>query len=383
MKTLLKKLFFLTLLMSVAQLYAQDKTTLFYDQNGKGLDTKKNAVFYRTVAFDEKNNPTGVVEDFYMNGKPLAKGEAAIIDKFDNNKSRWKGKVQTFTEKGDLQAENNYDESGLLNGPQVTYGKNGLKYEEFEYAHGNPTKDYYITYEKNALPLRYSYLTHLPMKLATSDKVIVPFTDKKIIYQDGIPIQFYFIDGLSVAVKISTKQLYGNYYEAFVTIENGTNDEFDFDPSYITASLEKDGKVFEGEVLLYDDYIKKVKRRQNWTTAFSAFAEAAAATSAGYSSTKVNAYAQTSSGRSVSVQAKSSSYDGAAAYSAAQNASNNITQLVNQQYDIKKNISDGYLKRNTVFANSRLIGFVNIKLEAADHILINVPVNGKVYHFEL
>jgi len=363
--------------------YAQDKQTLYYDQNGKGLDTKKKAVFYRRVVLDDNNKPVGIVEDFYMNDKPMAKGEASKIDKFDNNNSRWKGPVEMFDEKGKLSAQNNYDEFGALDGHQVAFNSEGLKTDEFEYLHGNPTKDYYLNYDKKGNTTRYSYLTHLPMKLATSDKVIVPFTEKKLIYEDGIPVQFYYIDGLSVAVKISTKQLYGSYYEAYVIIENGSGDQFNFDPGDITAAFVKDGKTTEAEVLSYNDYIKKVKRRQGWTAAFTAFAEAAAATSAGYSSSTLNAHAQTSSGRSVSVHATTSSYDGAAAYSAAQNASNNITQMVNQQYDIKRSISEGYLKLNTVFPSSRLIGFVNIKQEEADHILLNISVNGKVYHFEL
>jgi hypothetical protein len=57
-------------------IYAQDKQTLYYDQNGKGLDTKKKAIFYRRVVFDDNNKPVGMVEDFYMNDKPMAKGEA-------------------------------------------------------------------------------------------------------------------------------------------------------------------------------------------------------------------------------------------------------------------------------------------------------------------
>jgi len=362
---------------------AQNKTFLYYDINGRGLDTKKKAEFYRVVELDQNNKAVGVVEDFYMNGKPLAKGEAAIVDKFDNSKSRWKGPVQTFNDKGKLVGQYNYDEDGLLDGHQVKYNSEGVKTEEMEYSHGNPTKDYYWAYDKNGATSRYSYLTHLPMRLATSDKVIVPFTEKKLIYQDGIPVQYYFIDGLSVAVKISTKQLYGSYYEAFITIENGSGNQFDFDPSYITASFDLDGKISEAEILSYNDYIKKVKRRQAWTAAFTAFAEAAAATSAGYSSSNLNAYAQGSNGKSVSVHASSTSYNGAATYAASQNAANNVGQMLNQQYDIKRNISEGYLKINTVFPNSRLIGFINIKQENADHILLNVPVNGKVYHFEL
>ena len=383
MKTLLINFLALIILLSGSQLYAQNSLVLYYDQNGKGLDTKKNAVFYRSVTFDQNNKPIGVVQDFYMNGKPLAKGEASIVDKFDNNKGRWKGKVQTFDDKGKLSGEQNYDDYGLLDGTQVTYNSDGQKTQEFEYSHGNPTNDYYLNYDKKGVTTRYSYLTHLPMRLATSDKNIVPFTYKKVIYQDGIPVQFYFIDGMSVAVKISTKQLYGKYYQAYITIENGSNQQFDFDPTDITATLVYQGKAIEGEVLSYNDYIKKVDRRQKLATAFTAFAAVAAASSAGYSSSSLNATAYSSNGTTVNVHAKKSSFNGADAYAASQNAVNNVNQLVNQQYDIKQNITEGYLKRNTIFPNSRLIGFINIKEEDADQIMINIPVDGKMYHFEL
>jgi len=367
---------------SAFQLFAQEKLTLYYDQAGKGLDTKKKAVFYRLVSFDANNNPVGTVEDFYISGKPLRKGEATVIDKFDDSKSLWKGEVLSYDDRGKLSGKNNYDDDGNLDGIQTTVTPDGDRNEEFNYAHGNPVKDYYLVYDKKGGTTRYSYLTHLPMKLSTTDKKIVPFTARKIIYQDGQPVQFYFIDGLSVAVKISTKQQYGSYYEAFITIENGTNDQFNFDPSNITASIINDGKVYEGEVMTYDQYIKKVNRRQGWTAAFTAFAEFAAATSAGYSSSTTNAYARSSSGRSVSVNSKTTSYDGAAQYAATQNAANNVGQMLNAQYNIKQNISEGYIKLNTIFPNARLIGFMNIKFHDADHILVNVPVNGKVYHFE-
>ncbi|MDB5116595.1 MAG: hypothetical protein JWQ79_2087 [Mucilaginibacter sp.] len=52
-----------------------------------------------------------------------------------------------------------------------------------------------------------------------------------------------------------------------------------------------------------------------------------------------------------------------------------MNQLAGQQYDIKQTISEGYLKKNSIFPNSRVVGFVNIKYEKADHILLNVLSN--------
>ena len=201
MKKLLPLILTLFVCLWTSQIHAQEKLKLYYDQNGKGLDTKKKASFYRVVTFDSNNKPVGIVEDFYMNDKPLAKGEASVIDKFDNRKSKWKGQVQNFSEKGKLASQNNYDDDGLLDGKQINFNSDGVKTEEFDYTHGNPIKDYYLAYDKKGTVTHYSYLTHLPMKLATTDKIIVPFTEKKVIYQDGIPVQFYFEDGLSVAVK--------------------------------------------------------------------------------------------------------------------------------------------------------------------------------------
>lgn len=370
-------------LLSSTCAYAQEKTTLYYDQNGKGLDTKKKAAYYRVVTLDQKNNPVGVVEDFYPNDKPMASGSVINVDKFDNTKSRWKGLVTTYNEKGKLLGRNNYDDEGRLDGLQTLFNVDGIKIQEMDYTHGNPTKDYYLVYDKKGQTSRYSFLTHLPMKLSTTDKNIVPITQRNVYYEDDQPVQFYFADGLRVTVKLSTKQLYGDYYEAYINIENGSGNQFDYDPSEITAALIYENEPIEGEVMVYKDYIKKVKRRQAWTAAFSAFANVAAASTAGYSSTSTNVYAKGSSDKSVSVHATSTTYDAGAQLAASQNAANNMNQLAGQQYDIKQTISEGYLKKNTIFPNSRLVGFVNIKYEKADHILLNVPVNGKVYHFEL
>jgi len=380
MKTLLTLLTVFLFASNVA--FAQEKLTLYYDADGKGLDTKKKAVFYRLANFDDMNRPTGIVHDFYMNDKPLAEGQLANLDKFDHNKSRWKGSVTTYSDKGKLSGHWNYDENGFLDGTQTLLNADGRKEQELEYQHGNPAKDHYLFYDKKGNAIRYSYLTHLPMTLSTTDKDIVPFSNRQTIFEDGQRMQFYSLDGVTVSVKLSTKKLYGNYYEAFITIENGSNPQFDFDPAGITASLESGGVAQEGEVLTYDDYMKKVKRRQGLATAFTALVETANVASSAYSSSTTTVSAKTSSGRTATLKAKTTSYDGAAASAAAQQAGNDLNQMAGQQSAAKQTISEGYLKVNTIFPNSRIVGFVNIKHLDADHIYLNIPVNGKVYHFE-
>lgn len=373
------------LLLACSHLHAQEKLTLYYDKDGKGLDTKKKAVFYRIVNYNAEKKPVGFVEDYFPNGKLQFKCEAIYIDKLDNRKCVWKGPTIEYNEKGVVIRQNNYDEQGKLDGIQVQFDDDGKKTYEAELSHGNPAHDYYLIYDKHAEPIKYSYLNHQPMKLSTSDKVIVPTTALQTIYQDGQSVEYYFIDGISVAVRGSREDLYGDYYVLYITIENGTDQQFDFDPSTITAAYGKDKKVFDAEVLTYDYYIKKVNRKQKWSAAFNAFAESQAASQAGYSASATGGYAVgVNSNGNVGVatgQSATVSYSGANQYAANQNASNNIASYNNQQYSIKKSIAQGYLKLNTIMPNSRLIGFVNMKYEKANVALVNIPVNGKVYQF--
>jgi hypothetical protein len=62
-------LFLATPLLLFSCAFAQEKLTLYYDASGKGLDTKKKAVFYRVVTLDASGKPAGTVEDFYPNDK--------------------------------------------------------------------------------------------------------------------------------------------------------------------------------------------------------------------------------------------------------------------------------------------------------------------------
>jgi len=364
-----------------SQSHAQEKLTLYYDKSGKGLDTKKKADFYRVVTYDANNKPTGIVEDFFLNGKIQVKSEALYIDKLNNNNCRWTGHFLQYNENGTISKDYNFDEQGRYDGLETDFNSDGVKQMEVEFSHGNTTKDYYWVYDKSGTAVKYSYLNRQPMKLSTSDKIIVPRSSLKTIFQQGQAVQYYFEDGISVAVRASRSKLYGDYCEVFVTIENGTNQQFNFDPAEITAAYAYDKKSEDAEVLTYDYYIKKVNRKQNWSAAFNAFAESAAATQAGYSASSTSGSISNGS-TTVTGQSTTQSYNGANQYAANQTAANNVNNYNNQQYSIRQNISDGYLKMNTIMPNSRLIGFVNVKYENADAIVINIPVNGKIYQFQ-
>jgi hypothetical protein len=207
-----------------------------------------------------------------------------------------------------------------------------------------------------------------------------------------------------IAVTLSFDGTYGKYYQANILIQNFSGKDINFDPGAIKSVSGKKEKITEMEVLSYNDYMRKVKSRQAWNAFAVAFSESMAASNAGYSSssTTSSAYGRSNSYGSASgyvgntygsVYGSSStyssaygssttkSYNGAAAYAAQQNASNNISNYSNQQFQIKKTISEGYLKLNTISNQSEYVGFVNIVYKKAEGLRIDIPINGTIYNF--
>jgi len=74
-------------------------------------------------------------------------------------------------------------------------------------------------------------------------------------------------------------------------------------------------------------------------------------------------------------------YDATANYYAQQNANRNIANYNSYLYSIRESINQGYLKSNTIFSKQRVNGYINIKFETADYIIVTVPLNGENYSF--
>lgn len=226
----------------------------------------------------------------------------------------------------------------------------------------------------------------------------------KTAYKDGSAYLYYVHNGISVTMTLTIEQKYGKYYIAYIAIENFSGKAFDFNPENIYARLVKNGITKDGQVLSHSEYIKKVGNRQAWNSALVAFGESYSASQAGYSSSSTNStttgfsnsygsasgyygnsygsiYGSSSMSGTSTTRSNTQSYDGAANYAAQQNAQNNISNYQNQQYQIKDEINQGYLKRNTIYHQQRIFGAINIKFSRVDNLEIIVPVNGEDYVF--
>lgn len=223
----------------------------------------------------------------------------------------------------------------------------------------------------------------------TSFTTLTPIKEVSYYYKDGGVVTYYQENGLKIAVSLSFDNSYGTYYQANILIQNLTGKDINFDPNNITANIHtKTG--LSNKVLSYDEYMKKVRIRQNWNSFAVGLSESMAASNAGYSvSTTQSSFSGYSKshgsaygyyGNSYGVS-NTQKYDGAAAYAAQQNANNNTANYQNQQYKIKKSLSEGYIKLNTIMNENEYIGYANIVYKKTDRICINIPINGKSYLF--
>ena len=238
-------------------------------------------------------------------------------------------------------------------------------------------------------------------------------TGSKTTYKNGVSKTYYIENGISVTTSANLSNQYGKYYQINIEIENLTGTEFTFDPNSIIALMTKFktdsktkvvsvGSQTKGIVLSADEYIKKVKNRQNFQSALLGFAAQSNANSAGYSSSvtstavygQSNTYGSVSNyytGERVNVRGRSSgsavgtsvtqSYDGQAAYNARKDAQKEIQQFDNELYQIRTELNQNYLRINTIEHLQRLKGSINIVFEVADKVEVLIPVNGKYYSF--
>ncbi len=365
---------------------AQRKVTLYYDANSKGVESKKKCTFYREVSFDDQKKPLGEIRDYWKNGKLQTIAAGALhIDRNDDSKSIWTGKVELFDKKGKKIQESHFSESGIADGTSTTYDGKQQPLTVAEYTNGLPAHNWYIRYEKGH-PVKTSYLNHMPLNALTEEKDIYPLAERKVLYDDGRVIQYYFNDGVSIAVQFTEEDLYGKYYASYITIENGTDEEVVLNPDDFTVVSLRGGKARQEDIIPYAKYMKKVKRKQGWSSFFNAFAESQAASQAGYSAVASSGAAAAVNNRGgaavVYGEQASVGYSGSAQYAANQHARQNVQQYDNAQYSIRNSISQGYLKINTVMPHSRVIGYVNVKKSKMDSMILNIPIGDKIYQFQ-
>lgn len=407
-----------------AQIAKQD--TLFYDQNWKGVESRSFAAFYRILSSSNDSNFGKRFRDYYITGELQSEGGYISIDKYDDAKSVMDGEWVNYYKSGKTQAKGTrqngigigeyteYYENGLIkthgylkngkaDGILSQFDEKGEMCTQVEMVDGNPKYNYYILSNKDGFGGKFRISDNTPIWESPT------YDEKKTEYKDGEAWPYYIKNGLMVAMTNSQVKDYGKWYRISIVISNNSIAPIDFDPAKITSTLKNTkGQEIALEVYSSDQYMKKVRRSQNWAMALTGLAEGMAAAGAGYSTSTTqtnssyngysnsygNAYAYGTGGYAYgsyngnssyhgnsSTTSRTVTYDGAAAYQAQIIASNRMANYENALLQERQIKQEGYLKRTTIYPGQAISGYINIKRVKGEAMDVVIDINGAKYSF--
>ena len=383
--------------------------TLYYDKDWKGVDSKTFASYIRTAESSNGHNGIKRFKDYYITGELQGEGNYLSLDKEDDSKSVFDGECIKYYKSGAISEKlvlrngkrdgefTKYREDGLISlhtyykddkidGIYTEFLKDGDICVQKEYLCGEPRYDYYIISNKDGL--------HSKVRIADEQPVYgTPLiTEQKTEYKDGKIWSWYDKDGLVISVNNTTIRDYGKYFCISVMIANNSMYPIDFNPERIYSSfVDKKGRTLDLKVFSSDEYMKRVRHRQNWEMALMEFSEGMSAASAGYSTSITNTYHSGNihmygnnggfstgnySGYSTS---KTTTYNAAAAYQAQVIASNRIAEYNNILLHDRAVKEEGYLKRTTIYPGEILRGYVNVERKKGQKMMLDIVVEGAVY----
>ena len=432
--------------------------TVYYDSNWKGC-TRTFATYYRVMTVPTAENPSKQFRDYFITGEIQGEGRYLSIDQNDDSKSVFDGEVVSFYKSGKTEKKSTW-ENGHQVGDAFSFYENGnVQLHASVNANGQPDGEQYYFDENGNLTavidakdgIPNSYLTaynqmgamgrydinsgaFVPEAVSPADMKTKVVKGDKYFYYDNK-------NGIYLSIFVDAVKHYGKYYRVGISLFNNTSESIVFDPTQITAH----GRFFKKSknkgkadsqydeiyaenneanftydpstvntkdirVWSYEDYTKKVHRRQQWDEALVAMAEGFAAGSAGYSTSTTtsttygsaygtgsgyasaygsggyaygsynsNAYAHGSSTTTTTTR----TYDATAAAIAQERASYNIATYSASLESDTEAINENYLQVTTLDPQTEIAGYILLNKDKPNIIDLTIPVSGVAYQFHL
>lgn len=170
---------------------------------------------------------------------------------------------------------------------------------------------------------------------------------------------------------------YGKFYQISIYIHNLGSNSYTFDPATIRSELYKsNGDTLQLTVYTNESFQKKIKKTQNWAMALTAFSNGLNSGMAGYQTTyttqRVGNYTYTT---------PVTTYNHAAASTAQIAANTQMAVMEQQMKDDRVVREEGYLKKNTIYPDEAIVGFMNIKRKKGDVLKVEIPIDGELFYF--
>ena len=161
-------------------------------------------------------------------------------------------------------------------------------------------------------------------------------------------------NGVEVGLTASSIKDYGKYMKIDVSIINASQQRFNFIPSeiYFQANgVKNKDKIY---IIPFEEYNKKVIRKQKSQAFWTAFAQGMDNATAGNIYSQSDSYLYDSYGYSGYVYTNTTSYSPALQQMRQRQNAEDMARLQTDQQRRMNFINEGYLKNHTIFPNSQL-----------------------------
>lgn len=361
MRTLFLTLALLIIPMSI---YSQDIETYYYNRDGKSVN-QVFADFYRVISVPTENNPDKLFRDFYMSGKIKGEGRYISIDPLNVNNSVLDGECTFYKQDGSIERKFTMTD-GKLHGTYIEFTPNGNEFIQIEYNNGEYAFEWYYRANMSGAYGRFRHSDNQPIYETFNPEA--QFTT----WIDGIPWLSYRTNGFTISMAVEKSDEYGRYHKVTLMIDNTTFNTMLIEPSAEIAAYSAEIPVGlttapqSRRVFSYDDYMQKVSNRQAWATVAMALSTAAVGISSALSpnsaSVSINGHTAfvNSYGNHVTVFSPDLAFAG-----------------VGEAWALdRKIIQKGYFKKNTIASGEIISGYINIKREYNDYLVIKYNFNG-------
>lgn len=361
----------------------------YYDSSSYGVMQRDSADYYRVV---ENNNS---FNDYYSKDNALrASGTVVSVDPSDDANTVFDGAfiayypsgkvwIKQFFKDGKndgeyteyyengLMKQHEFYKAGVLDGVKTVFEEDGKTCKQWEYKNGELVNDVY-TQSGSGYSVEYDTQTKEPVwrDPETSDL-------KAYRTEDGQVIRAYAINGLYVSIDVAYQHYYGKYYVLQLFIQNNSPEDalFSFDNTSIQSP--------NGNIKLFtkSDLERRMNSRQGWAQ-FGIQAATFATAITLEAITDEAFYRQDR--RHHRTFGRDLAHD-MSAFLIRQSAvvgSVLISGMFNEAHKNVVNNNIGYLKNYRIKPNTSITGFAYAKYSpSAKQILVNLPINGKVYQF--
>ncbi len=390
----MKKLFlFSAMVLASVFCIAQDKVSnagiYYYDVNSYGVMQRDSADYYRVV---ESNNS---FNDYYSKDNTLrASGTVISVDEADDANTVFDGAfiayypsgkvwIKQFFKEGKndgeyteyyesgLMKQHEFYKDGLLDGVKTVFEEDGKTCTQWEYKNGVLANDHY-TQSGSGYSVDYDTTTKEPVWKDVTTADLKAYRGK-----DGQTIRAYAINGLYVSVDVAYQHYFGKYYVLQVFIQNNSPEDayFSFDNTSIQTSVGK-AKVFSSS-----DFQRRMNSRQGW--AQFGLTAASVATAITLEAATDEAFRRQDR-RHHRTFGRDLAHD-MSAFLIRQSAvvgSILVSGMFNEANAKVLNKDIGYLKNYKITPNTSITGYAYAKyIPSAKQVLVNLPINGKVYQF--